>query len=187
MEKKQQFLTIVVAIGVSILFLVGCSSTTPPPTSAEKAPVRSENRTVASQHVKNVAGNPGSSLEANREGKTPAPGPLKDIYFDFDKYNLSADARDLLKSHAQWLKNNASSHVEIEGHCDDRGTDEYNLALGAKRAQAAKDYLVTLGVSAVRISTISYGKELPVCQEQTEECWQRNRHDRFVVKNTPTA
>jgi outer membrane protein OmpA-like peptidoglycan-associated protein len=93
MEKKQQrFLTIVFAIGASLLFLVACSSTTPPPKSAEKAPVQAQNRTVASQQVRTVAGNPGSSLEAHREGKTPAAGPLKDIYFDFDKYNLSADA-----------------------------------------------------------------------------------------------
>jgi len=77
--------------------------------------------------------------------------------------------------------------VQIEGHCDERGTGEYNLALGAKRAQVTKDYLVTLGIAAPRISTISYGKELPVCQEHTEDCWQKNRHDRFVVKNAPTA
>ena len=185
MKKRPTSLTAVFAIGVS-LFLAGCS-TTPPPKSPEKMAAQSQERAAATQPVKAVASNSGSSLDALREGKQPAAGPLKDIFFDFDKYNLSADSRDLLKSHAQWLKNNASSHVEIEGHCDDRGTDEYNLALGAKRAQAAKDYLVTLGVSAVRISTISYGKELPVCQEQTEECWQRNRHDRFVVKNTPTA
>jgi peptidoglycan-associated lipoprotein len=139
MEKKQQrFLTNVFAVGASFLFLIACSSTTPSPKSAEKASVVPEKRAVTSPQVRTAATNPGSSLEAHREGKTPAVGPLKDIYFDFDKYNLSADARDLLKSHAQWLKNNASSHVEIEGHCDDRGTDEYNLALGAKRAQAAE-------------------------------------------------
>ncbi len=184
-KRRQTSLTIVLAIGAS-LFLAACSATTPPK-PAEKMTAQPQNRAAATQPVKAVASNSGSSLDANREGKTPAAGPLKDIYFDFDKYNLSAEARDLLKSHAQWLKNHASAHVEVEGHCDDRGTDEYNLALGAKRAQAAKDYLATLGVSRERISTVSYGKELPVCQAQTEECWQRNRHDRFVVKNMPTA
>lgn len=184
-KRRRTYLTTVFAIGMSLL-LAACSAT-PPPKSAEKMPAQSQDRAATTQPVKAATSNSGSSLDALRAGKQPAAGPLKDIYFDFDKYNLSADARDLLKSHAQWLKNHASSHVEIEGHCDDRGTDEYNLALGAKRAQAAKDYLVTSGVSAERISTISYGKELPVCQEQTEECWQRNRHDRFVVKNTPTA
>lgn len=172
-------MSIIFAAGVPLLFSAACS-TTPPPKPAEKMATQPQNREAATEQVKAVTSNSGSSLEANREGKTPAAGPLKDIYFDFDKYNLSTDARDLLKSQAQWLKNNASSHVEIEGHCYDRGTDEYNLAPGAKRAQAAKDYLVTLGVPASRISTISYGKELPVCQEQTEEYWQRNRQDRFV-------
>ncbi|HWH78394.1 MAG TPA: OmpA family protein, partial [Candidatus Binatus sp.] len=69
----------------------------------------------------------------------------------------------------------------IEGHCDERGTAEYNMALGAKRAQAAKDYLATLGIVANRISTISYGEEIPVCKEKTEECWAKNRRDRFVI------
>jgi peptidoglycan-associated lipoprotein len=77
--------------------------------------------------------------------------------------------------------------VEIEGHCDERGTSEYNLALGAKRAQTAKDYLVNLGVAQQRLSTISYGEELPVCSENNEECWQKNRHDRFVIKAGPTS
>ena len=71
--------------------------------------------------------------------------------------------------------------VQVEGHCDNRGSEEYNIALGAKRAQSAKDYLVTLGIAANRISTISYGKELPLCTEQTDDCWARNRRDHFVV------
>jgi len=112
---------------------------------------------------------------------------LKDIYFDFDQSDLRTDARETLRAHAKWLKDTAAAQVEIEGHCDERGTGEYNLALGAKRAQSAKDYLMTLGVPANRISTTSYGKELPVCTEHTEDCWQRNRHDRFVVKNVPTT
>ena len=77
--------------------------------------------------------------------------------------------------------------VLIEGHCDERGTSEYNLALGAKRAQAAKDYLTSLGLDAQRLSTISYGQELPVCTEHNEDCWQKNRHDRFVIKSSPTS
>jgi peptidoglycan-associated lipoprotein len=173
-------------VAVQFLTLAACSTapaTKPPETTA----MQQQNKVPVAKQVKPVAANSSSSLEANREGKPPASGPLKDIYFEFDQYNLRADARDLLKTHAGWLKNNAAAQVEIEGHCDDRGTDEYNLALGAKRAQTAKDYLVTLGVPSSRITTISYGKELPVCRDQTEECWQRNRHDRFVVKNLPTA
>lgn len=112
-----------------------------------------------------------SSLESARGGQssaTPETSPLKEIYFDYDRYDLRVDARDTLKAHAEWLKSNSSARVEIEGHADERGTNEYNLALGAKRAQSAKDYLVTLGIAGNRISTISYGEELPVCKEATE-------------------
>jgi len=112
---------------------------------------------------------------------TPASSPLKEIYFQFDRYDLNTDARETLKTNAGWLRSNPSSRIEIEGHCDERGTNEYNLALGAKRAQAAKDYLVSLGIPAERVSTISYGEEIPVCKEQNESCWQKNRRARFVI------
>jgi peptidoglycan-associated lipoprotein len=132
-----------------------------------------------------------SSLKQLQEGKspiTPASSPIKDIYFDFDRYDLSSDARTILRANADWLKKNSNARVEIEGHCDDRGTSEYNLALGAKRAQAAREYLVTLGVAAARLSTISYGEEIPVCKEATESCWQQNRRARFViVQGRPTS
>ena len=132
-----------------------------------------------------------SSLKQLQEGKspvTPASSPMKDIYFGFDRYDLSADARTILRSNADWLKNNSSARVEIEGHCDDRGTNEYNLALGAKRAQAAREYLTTLGVAAARLSTISYGEEIPVCNEATESCWSQNRRARFVIlQGRPTS
>jgi peptidoglycan-associated lipoprotein len=126
----------------------------------------------------------GDSLSDARKGNppvTPASSPLQEVYFGFDSFDLSNEARAILKRNADWLKANQSVRVEIEGHCDDRGTNEYNLALGAKRAQAAKDYLVSLGIPVERLSTISYGEELPVCREQTEDCWQKNRRDRFVV------
>ena len=125
-----------------------------------------------------------SSLEAVQQGRaptTPPSSPLKEIYFAFDRYDLGQDARATLKANADWLKANPSARVEIEGHCDERGTNEYNLALGAKRAQAAKNYLVSLGIAAQRLSTISYGEELPVCKEHNDECWQKNRRARFVI------
>ena len=105
---------------------------------------------------------------------------MKTIYFNFDSFNLTADARTVLAANAAWLKANPSSMVEIEGHCDERGTTGYNLALGAKRARAAMDYLVTLGVNPVRIKTTSYGEELPSCRESTEACHLNNRRARFV-------
>jgi len=124
------------------------------------------------------------SLDALRQGQgsaTPASSPLKDVFFDFDRYDLKSDARDTLRANADWLKGNPSARIEIEGHCDSRGTAEYNLALGAKRAQAAKDYLATLGISPERLSTISYGAEIPVCREDDESCWSRNRRARLVI------
>jgi peptidoglycan-associated lipoprotein len=126
-----------------------------------------------------------SSLDALQRGEsmaTPESSPLKDVYFDFDRYDLRADARETLKANWEWLKANPAAQVQIEGHCDERGTTEYNLALGAKRAQSVKDYLVTLGAAADRLSTISYGEELPVCREQNEECWQKNPRARFVIQ-----
>jgi peptidoglycan-associated lipoprotein len=124
-----------------------------------------------------------SSLRQLQEGKSTADksGPLKDIYFDFDSHSLTSEAREILRGNASWLKNNPAARAEIEGHSDERGTNEYNLALGAKRAQTAKDFLATLGVGAERLSTISYGEEIPTCKEATESCWQRNRRARFVV------
>jgi peptidoglycan-associated lipoprotein len=125
-----------------------------------------------------------SSLKDLQEGKspvTPASSPMKDVFFEFDRYDLNADARTILRANADWLRSNPSARVEIEGHCDERGTNEYNLALGAKRAQAAREFLATLGIGADRLSTISYGEEIPVCREHEESCWKQNRRARFVI------
>jgi len=122
-----------------------------------------------------------SQLQQGKSPVTPASSPLKDVFFDFDRYDLSSDARTILRANAEWLKSNQAARVEIEGHCDDRGTNEYNLALGAKRAQSAREYLSTLGIAAARLSTISYGEEIPVCKEASESCWRQNRRARFVI------
>jgi peptidoglycan-associated lipoprotein len=125
----------------------------------------------------------GSSLEKYKQGTLGAgeEGPLKDIHFAFDSYELEESARGVLRDNGNWLKEHAQAKVEVEGHCDERGTVEYNLALGAKRARAAKDYLAALGVSADRLTTISYGEELQLCHEHDEGCWQKNRRAHFVV------
>lgn len=126
-------------------------------------------------------GSSSSSLEAWRMGSHPSEGPLKTVYFNYDRYDLRAEAKEVLKANAEWLKEHSSAQVKIEGHADERGTQEYNLALGAKRARATMDYLVTLGVSAGRLSTVSYGEELPMCGEHNESCWWQNRNARFAV------
>jgi peptidoglycan-associated lipoprotein len=123
----------------------------------------------------------GSLADARAGTLGAVTGPLDDIHFAFDSFDLDDEARVVLKRNADWLSQNRSARVEVEGHCDERGTVEYNLALGAKRAASARSYLVSLGISPERLSTISYGEELPLCHEPTEACWQRNRRVHFVV------
>jgi len=108
-------------------------------------------------------------------------GPLSDIHFGYNDYAVQPQDSSILRSNANWLQAHPNGSVQVEGNCDERGSEDYNIALGAKRAQAAKNYLTTLGIPASRVSTITYGKELPLCQEHDESCWQRNRRDHFVV------
>lgn len=189
-SKKYSFGSVV----ASALIIAGCA------TESAKSPDLPSRQTVAATGqpassapaqkpvASSSAASSGSSLDALRQGKPTADGPLKTIHFAFDSYALTADARMVLKANAEWLKANPASRVEIEGHCDERGTTEYNLALGAKRARAAMDYLITLGVNPARIKTTSYGEELPMCREATEACYLNNRRARFVeVRSRPTS
>ena len=107
---------------------------------------------------------------------------LQEIYFAFDKSILTDEGITTLNRHADWAKKSASALLLIEGHADERGTNEYNLALGERRAKAARDFLVSLGISSSRVSQISYGEERPACGESTEACWAKNRRDHFLVK-----
>jgi peptidoglycan-associated lipoprotein len=179
---------------VLVMSSQGCSpSATPNPVSGLPPPAVDSSRATGEgqRGATKESATGGSSLAQLQEGKppiTPASSPLKDVFFEFDRYELSADARAVLRANADWLKGNPSVRVEIEGHCDERGTNEYNLALGAKRAQAAREYLATLGVAAERLSTISYGEEIPVCKEASEACWKQNRRARFVtLQNRPAS
>jgi len=118
---------------------------------------------------------------AARETEVRTVPALEDIYFDFNKYDIRTDGREILQRNAEWLQKNPGAKIQIEGHCDERGTNEYNLALGDKRAKATKDYLVALGIASGRIQIISYGEEKPLCTEKTEDCWQKNRRSHFVI------
>jgi peptidoglycan-associated lipoprotein len=122
-------------------------------------------------------------------GAGPVPGSQEDlvvnvgdrVFFDYDRYDLKDEGRATLQRQAAWMKMHPDVTVTVEGHCDERGTREYNLALGSRRATASKDYLVSLGVDSARVSTISYGKERPVCVESAESCWSINRRAVTVV------
>ncbi len=176
---------------ITLMIVAGCAA--PPPETEEPAAAVPGEGTVPAEG--NTGGitegdlaqqGPGvtgqGSLEALKEGTTPQTGVLADVYFEFDRSELAAEAREVLQRNSDWIKENPGVQIEIEGHADNRGTNEYNLALGSRRAQAVKDYLVTLGVAPERFSTISYGEELPVCGESSEECWQMNRRAHFVVR-----
>src|SRR5438876_539986 len=107
--------------------------------------------------------------------------PLGDAYFDLDKSDIRADAQSALQKDADWMKKWTSTRVQVEGHCDERGSAGYNLGLGSRRATSVKDYLVNLGIAASRIDIVSKGKEAPVCTEHNESCWQQNRRGHFIV------
>lgn len=106
---------------------------------------------------------------------------LGTIYFEYDSFSLNSASREVLKMAAQWLKSNTAQKVQIEGHCDERGTTEYNLALGERRASTVRDYLVGQGVSASQLSTISYGEERPIAMGSDDSAWSKNRRVEFVT------
>ena len=139
-----------------------------------------------------------SQAKAPAPAAAPAPAPApkaapmapapsgwnitqNNIYYEFDKSTLTPMAQDTLMRHAAWLRENADVTVTIEGHADERGTNEYNLALGDRRADSAKAFLVDLGIASSRLTTISYGEERPLCMQQNEECWTKNRRGQFIV------
>jgi len=110
-----------------------------------------------------------------------AEKPLGEVFFDLDESSIRDDARPVLQRNADWMKRWTSTQVTVEGHCDSRGSAEYNLALGTRRATSVKDYLVNLGVPANRITVVTKGKEQPVCNEENESCWQQNRRGHFII------
>lgn len=123
----------------------------------------------------------------NAEGRRMEPveigyaGGMQRVHFGFDQYGLSSDLRSVLKDNAEWLKENRNIQIQVEGHCDSRGTQQYNLALGQKRADAVVNYLVDLGVSFSRLSTVSYGEEQPVDDRDDEDAWTKNRRADFKI------
>ena len=167
-------MTMAIASVAVMLAMASCSSKKP-------APVGDTNPNP-NQLNENGTNGSNSSLEDWEKGLIPGKGgPLSDIHFGYNDSNIGDQDGSVLKSNASWLQAHPQTKVQVEGYCDERGSEEYNIALGAKRAQAGKDYLATLGISESRMSTISYGKELPLCQDHDESCWAQNRRDHFSV------
>jgi peptidoglycan-associated lipoprotein len=162
--------------------LVGCHHTPPPapaePPSAAPAlppPAPAPERSEAPQ-VSDYDRVKGLDIDAIER-----LGLLGEVHFEYDKYDLRDADRAVLTKNAEALKKYDFLTITVEGHCDDRGSIEYNLALGDKRAKVSFEYLVSLGVAANRMKTTSFGKEVPLCKESTEDCWARNRRDHFTV------
>jgi peptidoglycan-associated lipoprotein len=191
--------TLVVSLLIVLTAAAGCAKR--PATMAASAPAPTGAATSTAPQAAAaptpVAPAPATAAPATTSPTTPPatspaarPSPrefvsvaeLKDINFDFDKYDIRPEDAKTLDANAAWLKSNGDQLVLIEGHCDERGTNEYNLALGERRAKSTMNYLVSQGVQASRITIISYGEERPLCTEHTEQCWARNRRAHFLVK-----
>ena len=163
--RRHILLLTVIALAFS-LFIAGCPKKTPPP--PPPPPVETP---------------PEPQVEEPVVEPEPEPEPeLRTVYFNFDRYNIREDQRARLMDNAEELRKFPGVNVLIEGHCDERGTSEYNMALGQKRAKSVKDFMTNYGIAATRITTKSYGEEQPVCTQSTEECWQRNRRAEFIIR-----
>jgi peptidoglycan-associated lipoprotein len=173
----------VVAVLVSAVPFAGCKGGGTPPPRAPEPPVAPA--TPPPAPIPEAESTPPvdeyARIKAMASDEIDRLGLLADIHFDYDEHTLRDSDRELLNKNAEVLKKFDFIKITVEGHCDERGSVEYNLALGERRARAAYDYLVSLGVGADRMKTVSYGKEVPQCQESQEECWARNRRDHFMV------
>ena len=172
-----------VLLAVSLLFAAGCTKKPVEDTSNQVPQTQMQPEQVpqvSEQPVSETPQSDTSSMQSSSSSSTMAS--LQRVHFDFDQYVLTTEARDILKQDADYLTGKGV-RVQIEGHCDERGSDEYNLALGEKRALAVKNYLVSLGVPADRMSIISYGEEIPLVMGHDEQAWAQNRRAEFKELN----
>jgi len=168
----------IVMVLLCLLLAAGCAKK-PAPTPVEPAPSETVMPAETVSGVAETGMSESAVSESTMQQTEAVMAELQRVHFDFDQFTLSAEARDILMANAAYLQANSSVRVRIEGHCDERGSDEYNLALGERRAQAAKDYLESLGVAADRLETISYGEELPLDAGHDEAAWAKNRRAEF--------
>jgi len=180
-------LAVALLVVMSMVMLGACkSSKLPPPPEPTPTPVPTPASTLPEEVVKEPVTEPIVSEEVQEELPEDlellnARGYLEDVFFDTDRWDLKPEYREVLARNAAWLQKYSTVTIRIEGHCDERNTREYNLALGERRAAAVRDYMVFLGVSSSRIQTISYGEERPFALGSTEEAWALNRRAHFVI------
>ena len=175
------------ALALSILFaaaLAVSSCSAKKPQTAASGPAGSAAAPPSTAVAPPAAGHPSSAAPdvlSEDLATLNRKGYLKDAFFDYDQAVLRPDAREALTADAGWLKKYASAKILVEGHCDERGTEEYNMALGERRAEAVREYLAAMGVGAARVQTVSYGKERPFCSQENESCWQENRRGHMLI------
>lgn len=179
--KKSKMLYFAVVLFAGLFALSGCPKRADVSAVPETQKIKPEAVSGAEEKPENKPGQAAGQMPEDAKERAAAGKGLKPIYFDFDRSLISDEAKTVMLANAEWLKANPEARIRIEGNCDDRGTKEYNLALGQRRAAGARKYLADLGISSGRISLISYGKEKPFCTDLTEECMQKNRRDDFVV------
>jgi peptidoglycan-associated lipoprotein len=181
MTMKVKTVGMLLLVAVLAFSLAGCGCFMQAQQGEALAPKPPEEKKMAApEERKEVVVPPAAPLPAPAPGVAAAVPGLANIYFDFDRYNIRPNDADTLKRNVDWFKANPDTKVRIEGNCDERGTVEYNLVLGQRRADAAKNYLTGLGIDAKQLDTISYGKERPTCTEHNEACWAQNRADAFM-------
>lgn len=183
MSTKVMFLLLVMVM--ASLTISGCAK------KVQMTDLTSEEMRLAKEAEKEKKAVVGEEARTGQAGKpvlygdTSALGvgdrAIVDVLFDFDRYSIRGDSRAVLKENAVFLREHEDAFITLEGHCDERGTDEYNIALGERRANSVKRYLSKLGISIGRINIISYGEERPFCRESNENCWQQNRRVHFKV------
>lgn len=195
--KKWTSFTLLMVVLISLVFFVSCARKTHDPegypagevpmdaSAEERAEIEAElerQRRIAEEDIEGDLDEEAVEAEKARIEKEEAKFQDSTVYFAFDDSSLSAEAREVLLAQARWLKANGDRTVIVEGHCDNRGTEEYNLALGSRRAQSVKDFLANAGVAPSRIITISYGEERPAVKGDNEAAWSKNRRAEFRLR-----
>jgi len=180
MKKQTLFLALALPL-LAAFTLSACNKKNVKGAAGEGTDMTTDTATIPGLDVTEGQGSEGSEADI-RSGEFLEEAAIKTVNFEYDRYELSDDARAALQANAALIKARKDWTVLVEGHCDDRGTIEYNLALGQKRAKSVRDYYVRLGVAESSLGTISYGEEKPLCNEQTDACWLKNRRAETKVK-----